>query len=157
MEADAALGAVTPEESSSPSTEELPLPVFLHRHRRGLHRSLRMTSPPTRREPAEAGTPRSWRTASGGTEREDSRPDGDSSNHSQEDDPWLRDDPWQRGQENYEPKYDNWSSPSSSMSASQRGASDGSWQWVRGDERHDTRQVYWADGVAMGRFSWRFS
>ena len=95
MEADA-LGAAADEvdSTSSPSTEELPMPVFLHRHRRGLHRTSRMVSTPLRNAQAESGSPRSWRTASG--ERSGERGDeGASSGEamSQESDPWLGGDP----------------------------------------------------------------
>ncbi|CAK9117104.1 unnamed protein product [Durusdinium trenchii] len=150
MEADA-LGAAADEvdSTSSPSTEELPMPVFLHRHRRGLHRTSRMVSTPLRNAQAESGSPRSWRTASG--ERSGERGDeGASSGEamSQESDPWLGGDPWQRGQENYEPKYDNWSSPSSSVSGngtSRRSSSNDSWQYIQ-DTSRESRHVYWADG-----------
>ena len=150
MEADA-LGAAADEvdSTSSPSTEELPMPVFLHRHRRGLHRTSRMVSPPLRHAQAESGSPRSWRTASGG--RSGERGDEEASSGeamSQESDPWLSGDPWQRGQENYEPKYDNWSSPSSSVSGdgtSRRSSSNDSWQYIQ-DTSRESRHVYWADG-----------
>ena len=71
----------------APMLEEMPLPIFLHRHRRGLHRSARMAAPlEVTGEEGRRGTAR----GDGETVVEDSTPSSRDS-----EDPWLQGDPWQ--------------------------------------------------------------
>ena len=80
-------GAAEEGELQTPATEEMPLPLFLHRRRRGLHRSAKMAAP---LEVTGGPGPR-------GTKQGDSEMVGEASTPSNRDseDPWLQGDPWQ--------------------------------------------------------------
>ena len=116
------------------------MPVFLHRHRRGLHRTARMAASLGRQEEVPGETEQ---------DNEEKRSmEASTPSSRQSEDPWMTEDPWQGGRPQHN-GYANWSettSRTSSRASSGVGSSD-SWQKVEHREwtSEHPRHVYWAD------------